>query len=44
MFVSGKRRAYRKPLVIAASKLKKVTYGSVDIWGNAETARKAPRR
>jgi pimeloyl-ACP methyl ester carboxylesterase len=44
VFVSGKRRAYKKPLVIAASKLKKVTYGSVDIWGNAETARKAPRR
>ena len=30
--------------MIAASKLKKITYGSVDIWGNAETARKAPRR
>ena len=41
VFVSGKRRAYKQPLVIAASKLKKITFGSVDIWGNAETARKA---
>ena len=37
VFVSGKRRAYKQPLVIAASKLKKITFGSVDIWGNAES-------
>lgn len=42
--VAGKRSVYKKPLVIAAKKLAKVRYGSVDIWGNAETPRKAPRR
>jgi pimeloyl-ACP methyl ester carboxylesterase len=40
VFVSGKRRAYKKPLLLSASKLKKIRYGSVDIWGNAEKARR----
>ena len=39
----GKRTAYRKPLVLPAKRLAKLRYGSVDVWGNAEAARKAPR-
>ena len=38
--VAGKRRAYTKPLTLPARRLARMTYGSVDIWGNAE----APRR
>jgi hypothetical protein len=41
VLVSGKRRAYKKPVVIAAAKLRKLTFGSVDMWGNAEKARRA---
>ena len=43
MTVGGKRTAYRKPLVMPAKRLAKLRYGSVDVWGNAEAARKAPR-
>ena len=39
----GKRTTYRKPLVVTAKRLAKLRYGSVDLWGNAEAARKAPR-
>ena len=39
--VAGKRSTYRKPLVMTAKRLAKLRYGSVDLWGNAETARKA---
>jgi hypothetical protein len=42
--VAGSKRAYKKPLVLTAKRLAKTTYGSVDIWGNAEKPRKAPRR
>ena len=41
--VDGKRTAYRKPLLLPAKRLAKLRYGSVDVWGNAEAARKAPR-
>jgi pimeloyl-ACP methyl ester carboxylesterase len=41
--VGAKRTAYRKPLVMPAKRLAKLRYGSVDVWGNAEAARKAPR-
>ena len=33
----------RKSLVVTAKRLAKLRYGSVDLWGNAEAARKAPR-
>jgi hypothetical protein len=39
----GKRTVYRKPLVVTAKRPAKLRYGSVDLWGNAEAARKAPR-
>lgn len=42
--LAGKRTVYRRPLVMIAKKLAKARYGSVDVWGNAETARKAARR
>ncbi len=38
--VAGKRRAYDKPLVLTARRLAKTTFGSVDIWGNAEKPRR----
>ena len=41
--VGAKRTTYRKPLVVTAKRLAKLRYGSVDLWGNAEAARKAPR-
>ena len=37
--VGGKQRVYTKPLRLTAKQLKKATYGSIDIWGNAEKAR-----
>lgn len=37
--VGGKKRTYRKPLKLTAKQRKTATYGSVDIWGNAEKAR-----
>ena len=39
--VGGKRRVYKQPLVLTAKRLAKTTFGSVDIWGNAEKPRKA---
>jgi pimeloyl-ACP methyl ester carboxylesterase len=42
--IAGKRSTYRKPLVVTAKRLAKLRYGSVDLWGNAEIARKAPGR
>jgi pimeloyl-ACP methyl ester carboxylesterase len=42
--VAGKKRIYQQPFVLTAKRLAKTTYGSVDIWGNAENPRKAPRR
>jgi hypothetical protein len=42
--VGGKRTTYRKRLVVTAQRLAKLGYGSVDLWGNAEAARKAPGR
>ena len=41
--VRGKRRAYRRPVVLPARRLKSVRFGSVDVWGNAEKARKVKR-
>ena len=43
MKVGDKRTTYRTPLVVTAKRLAKLRYGSVDVWGNAEAARKAPR-
>jgi len=44
--VAGKRTTYRKGgrgLILTAKRLAKLRYGSVDVWGNAEAARNAPR-
>ncbi len=41
--VRGRRSVYRKPLLLTTRQLAKLRYGSVDVWGNAEAARKAPR-
>jgi len=41
--VGAERTTYRRPLVVTAKRLAKLRYGSVDLWGNAEAARKAPR-
>ena len=43
MKAGDKRTLYRKPLVVTTKRLAKLRYGSVDLWGNAEAARKAPR-
>lgn len=37
--VDAKQRAYKKPLKLTAKQRKTATYGSVDVWGNAEKAR-----
>jgi hypothetical protein len=44
VIVRGKRTTYRKPLVMTAKQLARTRFGSVDVWGNAESIRKAPRR
>ncbi len=44
VMVAGKRSAYRRPVVLKAAKLAKTTFGSVDVFGNAEKERRAPRR
>ncbi len=41
--VGGKQRAYRKPLKLTAKQRRSATYGSVDIWGNVEKARRLKR-
>jgi hypothetical protein len=38
--VGGKRRPYSKPLRLTAKQRRSVTYGSVDVWGNAEKPRR----
>jgi hypothetical protein len=41
VIVDGRRRVYRRAIVLRA---KRVAYGSVDIWGNAERVRTLRRR
>jgi hypothetical protein len=40
VIVGGKKRLYRKPVRVSRS----ARFGSVDVWGNAETPRRVPRR
>jgi hypothetical protein len=42
--VGGKKRLYRKPLVLTTRALRGLRFGSVDVWGNAEAKRRVARR